>query len=51
MGLFDGLQDIVGGIADSGPIQDIQEQAATAAESAQEQGQNIVDDVTGQLGL
>lgn len=51
MGLFDGLQDMVGGIADNSAIQDIQEQVSGAAEGAQEQAQNIVDDATGQLGL
>ena len=73
MGLFDSLQNIIGGVSDGiqGPVdniaqsvsdnsvvQDIQDQASSVAEnggevisSESEQGQNIVDDVTTNLGL
>lgn len=46
MGLFDALQDIVGGITEN-PIQDAQEQITNVAE----EGQAAVEDITNNLGL
>lgn len=73
MGLFDSLQNLVGGasdniqgsisditqsVGDNSAVQDIQDQASSVTEnggdvlnSISEQGQNIVDDITNNLGL
>ena len=58
MGLFDGLQDIIGGLTDNSVVQDLQDQATNVAEGATdavsgvtEQGQSAVDDITQNFGL
>lgn len=58
MGLFDSLQDIVGGLTDNQVVQDLQEQSTNVTEGASEvvggaaeQGQSAIDDITNSLGL
>jgi hypothetical protein len=58
MGLFDGLQDIIGGLTDNQVVQDLQEQATNVTEGATdavsgvaEQGQSAIDDITQNFGL
>ena len=69
MGLFDSIQDliggatssasdVVGGLTDNQTVQDLQDQATNISDgatetvnSATEQGQTFVDDVTNNLGL
>ncbi len=69
MGLFDSLQNIiggatssasdaVGGLTDNQTVRDLQDQATNISDgatetvnSATEQGQTIIDDVTNNLGL
>jgi hypothetical protein len=58
MGLFDALQDIVGGISEAPIVQDVQEQASSLTEGAadavtgvMEQGQSTIDDISQNFGL
>lgn len=58
MGLFDSLQDIVGGLTENSAIQDLKDQATgvtdgatDAVNSVTEQGQSAIEDITKNLGL